>query len=147
MTDACPKCGSQTPIGHRCIVDDLAAIRDADLSDHPLMHAIKGAVAMTDQTAPVLSEEDRLLGVRHADWGWNKVYSQGDVERIVARHRQQAVREALAEVEALADEAKQIASRCAERNGDGIACSTCVTRGIVADAYRAAIARVKGAGA
>lgn len=44
----CPKCGSQTPIGHRCIVDDLEAIRNADLSDHPFMRAIRGKTDRDD---------------------------------------------------------------------------------------------------
>lgn len=48
--ERCPKCGSRTPIGHRCIVDDLDAIRNADLSDHPLTQAIKNVAPQTENT-------------------------------------------------------------------------------------------------
>lgn len=56
----CPKCGSGTPIGHRCIADDLAAIRDADLSDHPFMRAIRGKTDRDDVGMPagVLAAHD-----------------------------------------------------------------------------------------
>lgn len=51
----CAKCGSETPIGHRCIVDDLEAIRKVDLSDHPLFK--REAV-----TAPEPREDVRIGG-------------------------------------------------------------------------------------
>ena len=105
---------------------------------------------MTDQTAPVLSEEDDLRalarvirdagisGVKGEHVGpfdlsrADAVLSSDWLAAYVARHRQQAVREALAEVEALADEWWQDRKM-----------RTRMSRGYAVD-LRAAIARTKG---